>query len=77
MTLDEKIYQQVQGLPQSLQEELLDFVQFLLMKAEQREKQEWLALSLSSALKDMDNEPVLYSLTDIKVTGSSGGKTSW
>ncbi len=68
MTLEEKIYQQVQGLPQSLQEELLDFVQFLLMKAEQREKQEWLAFSLYSALQDMDNEPALYSLTDIKVT---------
>ncbi|WP_170146418.1 DUF2281 domain-containing protein [Meiothermus granaticius] len=67
MTLDEKIYQQVQGLPQSLQEELLDFVQFLRMKAEQREKQEWFDFSLSSALKDMDNEPALYSLTDIKV----------
>ncbi|MEO0273391.1 MAG: DUF2281 domain-containing protein [candidate division WOR-3 bacterium] len=68
MTLDEKIYQQVQGLPQSLQEELLDFIRFLLMKAEQREKQEWFAFSLSSALQDMDNEPALYSLTDIKVT---------
>ncbi len=67
MTLDEKIYQQVQGLPQSLQEELLDFVQFLLMKAELREKHEWFTFSLSSALKDMDNEPALYSLTDIKV----------
>ena len=67
MTLDEKINQQVQGLPQSLQEELLDFVQFLRMKAEQREKQEWFDFSLSSALKDIDNEPALYSLTDIKV----------
>lgn len=68
MTIDEKIYQQVQGLPKSLQEELLDFVRFLLMKAQRQEKQEWFAFSLSSALQDMDNEPALYSLTDIKVT---------
>lgn len=67
MTIDEKIYQQVQRLPKSLQEELLDFVQFLLMKAEQQERQGWFAFSLSSALQDMDNEPALYSLTDIKV----------
>lgn len=67
MTIDERIYQQVQQLPQSLQEELLDFVQFLLMKAEQREKQEWVAFALSSALQDMDNEPAMYSLADIKV----------
>ncbi|MCS7016812.1 MAG: DUF2281 domain-containing protein [Gemmatales bacterium] len=67
MTIDEKIYQEVQRLPHSLQEELLDFIQFLLMKAEQREKQEWFSLSLSSALRDMDDEPALYSLADIRV----------
>ncbi|MEJ5247792.1 MAG: DUF2281 domain-containing protein [Caldilinea sp.] len=67
MTIDEKVYQQLQRLPHSLQEELLDFVQFLLMKAERREKQEWFSLSLSSALRDMDDEPALYDLADIKV----------
>ena len=35
MTLDEKIHQYIQKLPHSFQEELLDFVQYLLMKAEQ------------------------------------------
>ncbi|WP_298984026.1 DUF2281 domain-containing protein [Caldilinea sp.] len=67
MTIDEKVYQQLQRLPHSLQEELLDFVQFLLMKAKRREKQEWFSLSLSSALRDMDDEPALYDLADIKV----------
>lgn len=67
MTIDEKIYQQVQRLPSSLQKELLDFVQFLLMKAEQQEKQEWFSFSLSSALQGMDDEPALYSLADVKV----------
>ena len=67
MTLDEKIQHYAQKLPHSFQEELLDFVQYLLMKAEQQEKQEWASLSLSSAMRDMEDEPVLYSLSDLKV----------
>lgn len=68
MRLDEKIYQYVQKLPRSLQEELFDFVQYLLMKAEQQEKQDWTSLSLSSAMRDMEDEPDLYSVSDIRVS---------
>lgn len=67
MTLDEKIYQYARKLPYSLQEELFDFIQYLLIKAEQQEKQEWASLSLSSAMRDMENEPDLYSVSDIRV----------
>ena len=67
MTLDEKIHRYAQKLPHSYQEELLDFVQYLLQKAEQDEKQDWTSLSLSSALRDMQDEPVLYSTSDLKV----------
>jgi ribonucleotide reductase beta subunit family protein with ferritin-like domain len=67
MTLDEKIQQYVQKLPHSFQEELLDFVQYLLMKAEQQEKQDWASLSISSAMRDMEDESILYSLSDLKV----------
>jgi hypothetical protein len=67
MTLDEKIYQYARKLPYSFQEELLDFVQYLLMKAEQQEKQDWSSLSLSAAMRDMEDEPDLYSLSDIRV----------
>ena len=67
MTLDEKIRQYAQKLPRSFQEELLDFVQYLLAKAEGQEKQDWTSLSLSSALRDMEDEPALYSMSDIKV----------
>ena len=67
MTLDEKIYRYAQKLPYSFQEELFDFVQYLLMKAEQQGKQEWASISLSSAMRDMEDEPVLYSLSDLKV----------
>ena len=68
MTLDEKIYQYVQKLPRPFQEELLDYVEYLLMKAEQQEKNEWVSLSLSSAMRDMEDESVSYKLSDLRVT---------
>ena len=68
MTLDEKIQQYVQKLPRSFQEELLDFVEYLVMKAEQQEQKEWSSLSLSSAMRDMEEEQVSYSLSDLRVT---------
>jgi len=67
MTLDEKIYQYARKLPRSFQEELFDFVQYLLIKAEQQEKQDWASLSLSLAMRDMEDEPDLYSMSDIRV----------
>ena len=67
MTLDEKIQQYVQKLPLSLQEELLDFAQYLLMKAEQQEKEDWATNSLSSAMRDMEDEPASYSLSDLRI----------
>ena len=68
MTLDEKIQQYVQKLPRSFQEELLNFVEYLVMKAEQQEKEEWGSLSLSSAMRDMEDEQVSYNLSDLRVT---------
>jgi hypothetical protein len=62
--------QYAQKLPLSFQEELLDFVQYLSMKAEQQEKQEWSALPLSFAMRDVENEPMLYNLSDLKVAFS-------
>ena len=68
MTLDEKIHRYAQKLPYSFQEELFDFVQYLLAKAEQQEKQNWASLSLSLAMRDMEDEPDLYSISDIRVS---------
>lgn len=68
MTLDEKIHQYVQKLPRSFQEELLDFVEYLVMKAEQQENQDWGSLSLTSAMRDMEDEKVSYSHSDLRVT---------
>ena len=66
MTLDEKIYRYVQKLPRSFQEELLDYVEYLVMKADQEEKRDWDSLSLSSAIRGMENETVSYSLSDLR-----------
>jgi hypothetical protein len=68
MTLDEKIYEYVQKLPRSFQEELLDYVEYLLMKVEQQERKDWGSLSLSSAMRNMEDESVLYSLADLRVS---------
>jgi hypothetical protein len=38
------------------------------MKAEQQEQQDWSSLSLSSAMRGMEDEPISYSLSDLKVT---------
>ncbi len=67
MTLDEKIRYYIQNLPRPFQEELLDFIEYLMLKAEQQEKQEWDSLSLSSAMRGMEDESSLYTLSDIKV----------
>lgn len=68
MQLEEKIYQSIQALPSALQEEVLDFIQYLLLKSERRERQEWLSLSLSLAMRGMedDAEPE-YTPADLKV----------
>jgi len=46
----------------------IDYVEYLLMKDEQEEKKDWVSLSLSSAMRDMEEEAVSYSLADLRVT---------
>jgi hypothetical protein len=66
MTLDEKIQKYAQKLPQAFQEELFDFLQFLLKKAEQQGAEDWESLSLASAMRGFENESVTYSRADLK-----------
>ena len=66
MTLDEKIQKYVQKLPRSFQEELLDYVEYLTMKAEKQEQQDWESFSLSSAMHDMEIESVSYNISDLR-----------
>jgi hypothetical protein len=61
MTTLDSIHQYAQMLPDSLQQEVLDFVRFLLFKREQettpeQEEIEWSNFSLASALRDMEDE---------------------
>ena len=66
MNLSEKIQATIQKLPSSFQEEVIDYLEFLLAKAE-REDREWARLSLASAMRGMEDEPGLYTLDDLKV----------
>ena len=54
-------------LPLSFQQELLDFVDFLLLRADRQKAREWSMLSLASAMRSMESEASLYPLEALKV----------
>jgi hypothetical protein len=75
MLLSERIQQYVQRLPSSSQAEVLDFVEYLLSKADreivEQEKSTWSSLSLSLAMRGMENEEAPeYTASDLKVVYS-------
>ena len=75
MLLSERIRQYVQRLPPSSQAEVLDFVEYLLSKADreviEQEKRTWSSLSLSFAMRGMENEEAPeYTASDLKVVYS-------
>ncbi|MCR4319927.1 MAG: hypothetical protein NUV74_06280 [Candidatus Brocadiaceae bacterium] len=57
-------------LPESKQIEVLDFVEYLRLRTEKEENIEWIDLSLSSAMRGMEDEESPYSLNDLKETFS-------
>ena len=63
MSLEEKIIRHIQELPESKKAEVLDFVEYLRSKTEERD---WSEFSLTSAMSGMENEVSPYSLEDIK-----------
>jgi hypothetical protein len=70
--LSERIQQSLEQLPTSFQAEVLDFIEYLAAKAEreafEREKREWSHLSLSFAMRGMEDEDTsAYTLADLKV----------
>ena len=65
MTVTDKIMQHIQSLPESLQAEVLDYVEYLEAKIGKAEA-DWTAFSLSSALRGMGEEPTLYIANDLK-----------
>ena len=69
MTVNEQVLQYLERLPPSLHREVLDFIEYLLTKVETQEAQEWSALSLSFAMRGMEDESSpAYTLADLKVT---------
>ena len=60
MNVTEKINERVQQLPERTQSEVLDFVEYLLEKAERqqarREEREWSRQALSLAMRGMKDE---------------------
>jgi hypothetical protein len=72
MILSEEIQERLQKLPAPYQAEVLNFVEYLLAKAEHETVQEerwlWSDLSLSSAMRGMEEENTpLYTPDDLKI----------
>ncbi len=63
MSLEDKIIKEIQDLSESKKAEVLDFVEYLKTKAEDKD---WSVFSLSSAMRGMEDESTLYSLADLK-----------
>jgi len=67
MLVEQQIMQYIRVLPPSLQEEVLDFVRYLLVKLERQEQHEWEKFSLTSAMQGMEDEESPYTQDDLKV----------
>lgn len=72
MVIAEKIQQCLQRLPTSVQEEVLDFVEYLLTKVERDIPREeagvWSDLSLTFAMREMEDEKTpVYTAADLKL----------
>ncbi len=65
--IEQRISETIQKLPFSLRQELLDFAEFLLRRAERQEATEWSTFSLANAMRGMESEESLYTLEDLKV----------
>lgn len=67
MTLTEQIVQHLQTLPEPLKAEVLDFVEYLEVKSKKNEEEmDWSALSLSFAMRGMENAHTPYTIGDLK-----------
>ncbi len=72
MVVTERIKQHVQKLPPSLQAEVLDFVEYLLLKlgreTSQKDELAWSNLSLTLAMRGIEDEDMsVYTTADLKV----------
>ncbi|MGC8959842.1 MAG: DUF2281 domain-containing protein [Chloroflexia bacterium] len=68
MVVVERIQRYLQRLPPPLQTEVLDFIEYLLVKAEREARTEWSNLSLAHAMRGMENEAMpVYTIADLRV----------
>lgn len=67
MVMNQTIQNYIEKLPASYQETVIDFLAFLLSRAERQEELEWSRFSLASAMRGMEDEPSEYTLDDLKV----------
>jgi hypothetical protein len=72
MVIANKIQKYIQELPEPLQEEAFDFIEYLWIKsrnkAARQEDQNWSHLSLISAMRGMEDEDTpIYTISDVKV----------
>ncbi len=75
MAVADKIRRYMRRLPAASQAEVLDFVEYLLNKAERetvrQEERDWSSLSLSSAMHGMEDEDApTYTTSDLKTVFS-------
>ena len=67
MTTAERIHEQVQKLPEPLQVETLDFIEFLMQhQSVRKEDLSWSHLSLAAAMREIEEEDVIYDESDLK-----------
>lgn len=68
MVMNQIIQKYIEKLPASYQETVVDFLAYLLDKAEREQDIEWSNISLTYAMRDMEDDPSEYSVADLKVT---------
>ena len=68
MTTAERIHEQIQKLPEPLQAEALDFIEFLMQRQSVRKEDlDWSHLSLAAAMRDIEDEATpIYDESDLK-----------
>ena len=68
MTTVERIHEQAQRLPELLQAEALDFIEFLMQRQSVRKEDlDWAHFSLDAAMRDIEDEDVpIYDESDLK-----------
>ena len=66
MSIADKIYKELEFLPEDKQSKVLDFIKHLSEKQSEEEIEQWNKFSLSSALEGLEDDEVEYTLDDIK-----------